>query len=164
MDKKLIIFFLLLLIVISSVMLISFKPYRAKQPITVPLQTNATKFKTLTISDKSLRVEYASTLAEWSKGLSNRISLEKDNGMIFVFPTAQIQNFWMKDTIIPLDIIWVANHKVVGFDHMFPELDTPIEQLKHFYSPSAVDVVIETNLNWTISNNIKIGDVVTYSN
>ncbi|HBB03890.1 TPA: hypothetical protein DCZ39_03240 [Patescibacteria group bacterium] len=37
----------------------------------------------------------------------NRTSMPEDSGMIFVFPKPGIYNFWMKDTLIPLDMIWI---------------------------------------------------------
>lgn len=162
MDKKLFIFALLVLVIITSVIFIKYKPTKAIQTTTTLLPSDALNTKTISIGKTTLQVEFATTSAEWSWGLSNRTSLEKDNGMIFIFSTSQIQSFWMKDTLIPLDIIWIQNHMVVGLDQMFPELDVPIQSLKHFNSPSAVDVVIETNLNWTKNNNIKVGDEIKY--
>jgi uncharacterized membrane protein (UPF0127 family) len=53
-----------------------------------------------------VKVELAQTPQEWEKGLSNRASLAKDSGMLFIFPVVEHYNFWMKDTLIPLDIIW----------------------------------------------------------
>ncbi len=52
-----------------------------------------------------LHVEYAVTPAEQEKGLMNRTSIG-DDGMLFLFDHPQQLTFWMKDTLIPLDIVF----------------------------------------------------------
>lgn len=54
-----------------------------------------------------VRVELARTQKERSRGLMNRASMGADEGMLFVFPREDRWAFWMKDTLIPLDIIWL---------------------------------------------------------
>ncbi|MDP2638895.1 MAG: DUF192 domain-containing protein [Candidatus Azambacteria bacterium] len=56
-----------------------------------------------------IRVEFAKTPEEWQKGLMNRISLAKNSGMLFIFPEEKTREFWMKDTLIPLDIIFISS-------------------------------------------------------
>lgn len=57
--------------------------------------------------DSCFNVEIADSPEEWEKGLMNREYLEKGKGMLFVFEKEGIYKFWMKDTLIPLDIIWI---------------------------------------------------------
>jgi len=52
-------------------------------------------------------VEVARTEAEQELGLMNRTSLPKNGGMLFPFPRPKIASFWMKNTLIPLDMIFV---------------------------------------------------------
>lgn len=60
------------------------------------------------IHDKEYKVEIAESSEEKEKGLSNRESLDKDKGMLFDFSDdIDTVSFWMKDTIIPLDIIFI---------------------------------------------------------
>jgi uncharacterized membrane protein (UPF0127 family) len=54
-----------------------------------------------------LALETASTPAQQERGLMNRTSLSQHTGMIFVFPSDSQVSFWMKDTLIPLDMIFV---------------------------------------------------------
>jgi len=54
-------------------------------------------------------VEFAKTPEEIEKGLMNRSSLPKDSGMLFVFPDEKTRSFWMKNTLIPLDIIFISS-------------------------------------------------------
>lgn len=58
-------------------------------------------------------VEKAQTLEERQIGLSGRGSLGPDRGMLFIFEKDQAGCFWMKDTVIPLDMIWLDSEKRV---------------------------------------------------
>ncbi len=60
------------------------------------------------INDKKYSVEIAETQEEKEKGLSNRKELKENEGMLFVYDKPQHLSFWMKDTEIPLDIIFIS--------------------------------------------------------
>jgi uncharacterized membrane protein (UPF0127 family) len=60
-------------------------------------------------------VELALTPEEQSRGLMFRDHLDQDRGMLFVFQEEGIYPFWMKNTLIPLDIIWIGENKEVVF-------------------------------------------------
>ena len=60
-------------------------------------------------------VEIASTPEELSNGLMFKKSLDKDSGMLFIFPEEEFHSFWMKNTLIPLDIIWINSNKEIIF-------------------------------------------------
>jgi uncharacterized membrane protein (UPF0127 family) len=55
----------------------------------------------------TVRAEVARTPEEREVGLMHRQSLAEGRGMLFVFPDLQIRSFWMKDTLIPLDIAYL---------------------------------------------------------
>ncbi|MEK6845074.1 MAG: DUF192 domain-containing protein, partial [Nanoarchaeota archaeon] len=57
----------------------------------------------------------SSTQEELSKGLMFRESLDKNSGMLFIFPENGIYSFWMKNTLISLDIIWINSNKEIVF-------------------------------------------------
>ena len=59
----------------------------------------------LTIDGKKYQLEEAKSEAEKTKGLSGRKSLDKNLGMIFYFDKPDYLSFWMKDTLIPLQLI-----------------------------------------------------------
>jgi uncharacterized membrane protein (UPF0127 family) len=62
-----------------------------------------------------LGVEVASTRAETQAGLMFRESLAPDAGMLFIFPIQRHQSFWMKNTLIPLDMFFISSSwEVVG--------------------------------------------------
>jgi uncharacterized membrane protein (UPF0127 family) len=58
-----------------------------------------------------IKVEVANTMKKRAEGLMYREHLPKDRGMLFTFDQAQPWTFWMKNTKIPLDIIWVNEKK-----------------------------------------------------
>jgi len=58
------------------------------------------------LNGQRFRVELALTREEQARGLMFRESLPKDSGMLFVFPAAAPRSFWMRNTRIPLDILY----------------------------------------------------------
>jgi len=72
------------------------------------------------------RVEVAVTPEEHARGLMYRSRLADDAGMVFVFEEPSIQRFWMKNTLIPLDMIFIGkDRKIVGVvENAAPETET----------------------------------------
>ena len=60
-------------------------------------------------------VEIASSGEEKKQGLKNRKSLSPNEGMLFIYPEQDQRSFWMKDVLIPLDIIWIDSSKKAVF-------------------------------------------------
>jgi len=74
---------------------------------------------TLPIAGKSFTLQVADDVTKREKGLMFVTSMPADSGMIFVFPAAEPRSFWMKNTPIDLDIIYLgANRKVVSVHTM----------------------------------------------
>jgi uncharacterized membrane protein (UPF0127 family) len=67
------------------------------------------------------RVEIARTPEEQAQGLMFRESLPERAGMLFLFPDKGVHQFWMKNTMIPLDMIWMDS----GGKVLFISADTP---------------------------------------
>jgi uncharacterized membrane protein (UPF0127 family) len=84
-------------------------------PASAPANTAADV--TIETADRKIvfRVEVALTPEEHARGLMYRTRLATDAGMIFIFDEAQIQRFWMKNTLIPLDMVFIgADRRIVG--------------------------------------------------
>jgi len=60
-----------------------------------------------------IQAEIADTMKKRAEGLMYREHLAKDRGMLFTFDQAQAWTFWMKNTKIPLDIIWMNEKKQI---------------------------------------------------
>lgn len=65
-------------------------------------------------SGKTIRVDLALTPREQEIGLMFRTSLPKNYGMLFVFPSEQRLNFWMKNTWTNLDMIFISQDKKIN--------------------------------------------------
>src|SRR5574337_1112000 len=65
----------------------------------------------LALAGHRFTVEIAATDATRERGLMFRTHLAANHGMLFVFPDAQTRYFWMKNTLIPLDIIFFDAHQ-----------------------------------------------------
>ncbi len=95
----------------------------------------------LEVNGKEYDVKVAKTDEEREKGLSDIKSLPKDEGMLFVFDTPEEVSFWMKDTLIPLDIIFIdKNKKVIRTYAGIPNDET-------FLTEDNVLYVLEVNIN-----------------
>lgn len=69
----------------------------------------------------SFHVEIADDADERAQGLMGRSTLAQNKGMLFIFPEEDIRTFWMKDTLIPLDILFFdASGMLVSHAKMMP--------------------------------------------
>ena len=118
----------------------------------------------LSIDRGTWTVEMATTMVEQARGLSYRTSLASDTGMLFVFSSPGVQNFWMKDMHFPLDMIWIgADGTVAGYaqDVPAPAPGTALWNLPVYSSPGGVNEVLEVNAGTVAKYGIKVGDKVT---
>lgn len=79
------------------------------------IKNNSEKIPEVCLEENCFFVELAKTSAEKSKGLMFRESLEDNRGMLFIYDSDGEYNFWMKNTLIPLDIIWINSEREVVF-------------------------------------------------
>jgi uncharacterized membrane protein (UPF0127 family) len=103
-------------------------------------------------------VELATTPAEREQGLMFRKSMAPNAGMLFLYPGEQPVAFWMKNTLIPLDMLFLkADGSIVQIAHNALPLDeTPIP------SNQPVKAVLEVNGGTAAALGIKEGDRVEY--
>jgi uncharacterized membrane protein (UPF0127 family) len=110
-------------------------------PDTSAVDSVATLPVTITAKDRAHRfnVEVARTDAEQDKGLMFRTSLPADGGMLFPFAKPRIGSFWMKNTLIPLDMIFI---RADGSIDRIAENTIP-ESLEPVVSGGEVSAVLE---------------------
>lgn len=104
----------------------------------------------ISIGDKDYTVEVAEEQEDKYKGLSERTSLKKDEGMLFVYDHPQTLEFTMEDTNIDLDIIFIdENGHVTSVYPCKAHSEEPVED-------DGVQFVLEVNIN----SGIKEGDIL----
>ena len=109
-----------------------------------------------------INVEIADDNEERMKGLMFRERLDENAGMLFIFDKEEYKTFWMKNTWIPLDIVFIdKNFKVVDIKNAVP---CKKELCILYKSSQPAEYVLEVNSNFTIKNNINIGDKITIKN
>ncbi len=106
----------------------------------------------------AFQVEIADDEQERETGLMNRDSLPAGQGMLFLFPDARERAFWMKNTHIPLDIIYISKSgEVISIQkNTMPMNETPL----HSFGPAAA--VLEINGGQADVLGIKPGDRITH--
>lgn len=111
------------------------------------------------IKDKEFTLALAQSEERKEIGLSYLESMPSDHGMAFIYKTADIYPFWMKDMNFDLDFIWVRNGKIV---EVTPYVSSkPIDQFKITKPYTAVDTVIELNVGQIEANQLGVGDTVS---
>jgi uncharacterized membrane protein (UPF0127 family) len=103
-------------------------------------------------------VELATTPAQMEQGLMFRRSLAPDSGMLFDFKTPSMATMWMKNTLIPLDMLFVDEHgRIVNIaERAVPESTDTIA------AAAPVRAVIELNGGTVARLGIRPGDQVVF--
>ena len=101
-------------------------------------------------------VEIAASQRQQAKGLMNRKSMAPNEGMLFIFGHSRKTAFWMKNTLIPLDMIFIdKNGRIDHIHHNAKPLDEA-----QITSPRPVAAVLEINGGQAGSWGIEVGDTV----
>ncbi|MBT3298106.1 DUF192 domain-containing protein [archaeon] len=112
---------------------------------------------TLEINGNTINIEIANESAQWMQGLSNREELCYNCGMLFVFENTKVYDFWMKDTYISLDIIYIdESGMIVNIVQAEPCIEETCEGelceelvCEEFSSNFPVKYVLEVNKGYT---------------
>ncbi len=130
------------------------------------ISKEAKEIKYVMLGEKKIKVELALTKEDQAQGLSGRISLKENEGMLFVFDKPGEHNFWMKDMKFPIDIIWIdENFNMV----IYIKKDARPGSYPETYGPSSDSIenakyVLEVPSGFAEKNNLKIGDRVGFEN
>jgi uncharacterized protein len=130
-------------------------------------QTNNTKDDNYTRVDflhpgdtsDTVYVEVADNEQSQEKGLMFRTSLDYDKGMLFVFDHETRESFWMENTPLPLDMVFVdGNLNIIDINHNASPNSTDV-----FTSSGPCKYVVEVNGGYCKEQNISIGDKIKIS-
>jgi len=87
------------------------------------------------------------------QGLMHRDSLAENHGMLFVYGTAQVRSFWMRNTRIPLDIAFIdTNGVIINIEQMEPQSD------QNYFSQGPMLYALEMDLGWFEAKGVGPGD------
>lgn len=117
----------------------------------------------LKIKSRTLLVELVTTQDSIIQGLSDRTEIGSD-GMLFILPTPQPAQFWMKDMLFDLDMVWISNQKIVGITARVPAPSpgTTLNNLPTYPAPQVVDMVLEVpagfveQVGWQVGDNLEL--------
>lgn len=105
-----------------------------------------------------IEIEVADDDQKRARGLMYRKSIPENGGMLFKHEREQIQSFWMKNTYIPLDIIFVNNEKEIVTIH--PNT-SPMKEWSYASTEPAL-YVVEVNAGFCARHNIRTGDKIDF--
>ena len=107
----------------------------------------------------TFNVTVAKTIEERRTGLMYRKKLLNNEGMLFIFPREKIIQLWMKNTYIPLDVIFISENKVIV------DIKKNMEKLSETIVKSKVKsrYALEFNAGLINKLDIKIGDKVLFN-
>jgi len=106
-----------------------------------------------------IKVEIATSSEALEQGLSGRISLPTNQGMLFVFSEVGNRGFWMRNMSFPIGIVWINKDKVVvGVNS---DVD-PSSYPNMFFPPSPIRYVLELNAGYANKNGIVASTTLTF--
>ena len=118
----------------------------------------------VTISGQTILLEVARTSEEQSTGLMYRTHLAADRGMLFVFVPPRSVGFWMKNTLIPLDMVFVSNGVVKYISKQVPPCTADPCPSYGPESNTVIDGVVELRSGRAAELRLKVGDRVEIRN
>lgn len=121
-------------------------------------------FKEVKINDQTLHVEIADEKVEQKLGLMGRDRLVDDHGMLFVYPSVNVPVFWMKNMLIPLDMIFIGPDKKINhiIQNIPPCTEENDENCPTYHSPESTQYILEVKAGYAQAHQIKVGDNVEF--
>lgn len=109
----------------------------------------------VTLGDITISVEIADTFEKRMTGLMYREKLGELNGMLFIFQDERPRSFWMKNTLIPLDIIFINSE----FEIVKIQQTTPCKQdpCPSYLSEKPAKYVVEVNMGFSEEHKVEEG-------
>ena len=107
----------------------------------------------------SIDIEIADNDQKTAQGLMYRSSMPQNAGMLFLMPREDIQGFWMRNTYIPLDMIFVNSMMEIVTIH---RNTTPMKENSYVSTAPAL-YVVEVNAGFCLKNNINKGDKIEFT-
>ena len=155
MKKRKLIIFIVVILLILIFLIYLFIPKKSSY-----LSAN----QQICINEKCFNIELAKTESERKQGLMYRTHLNEDSGMLFLFQEESKHAFWMKNTLLPLDLIWIDKNKdIIKIKKETPPcLETTL--CPSYFPDSDSLYVLEINGGLTEKYNIIPGQKANFKN
>ena len=149
-------FFIKIIILFATVIIFVFLFFHSSSVLLAP-SSKQKLAPEVCYKEHCFSVELVKTESQREKGLMYRTELDKDRGMLFIFDEVGIYPFWMKNTLIPLDIIWISSDNKVVF------INQNTQPCKSLICPSVLPTakakyVLEINAGVSQEIGLKVGD------
>jgi uncharacterized membrane protein (UPF0127 family) len=135
------------------------RPGESKPASLATRKTEASDRVRIVFGTATIDAGVAATWAARRDGLMGRTSLKRDEGLLFVYRTADTRSFWMKNCCIALDILYLEDDgKVIALKTMEPpDPKLPEAELPRFPSPSPCRLVLEVEGGYARAHGVKVG-------
>ena len=124
--------------------------FQKEGELTIADSTNSIKAK--------IDIEIADTDYERQLGLMKRVSMEEKQGMLFIFPADAMQSFWMRNTLISLDMIFINSSKEI----VTIQKNTKVLSDQSYPSSAPAKFVLEVIGGFTDKYKLNVGDKVSW--
>jgi uncharacterized membrane protein (UPF0127 family) len=107
---------------------------------------------------KRLTLDAAINPQQHAFGLMNRSFMAENDGMIFIFQDERVREFWMKDTLIDLDIAYISkDKKIIDIQTMKAAISVLQTNFPTYPSKAPAKYAVEMNAGWFKKNKISLG-------
>lgn len=140
-------------IIIIATLLVGLFLWWSRQPDTIEVKLN----------NQVIWAEVAQTEMEKREGLMYREDLDEDVGMLFVYESPVPANFWMKNTLIPLDMIFIRPDKTINhIEKNAPPCPPEVVDCPSYTSHELTQYVLEVNAGYAQKHGIEPADVAEF--
>lgn len=110
----------------------------------------------LRLGETVVQAEVVASPEKLYLGLGGRRHLPWGTGMLFVLPSREVQTFCMRGMLIPIDIIWIDQNRVIGWHENLQPQDPGT-----FTSPGPVNLVLEVPAGFVAATGLRVGTKLT---
>mgnify|MGYP001815533790 FL=1 len=130
----------------------------------VPANSAASNLpQAITAAGTIISLELALTPEEIGQGLMYRPHLAENSGMLFLFRQERVPSFWMKDTMIPLDLLFLDGHGVI-LEISENAQPCAVEPCPQYIPTHAAWAVLEVNAGFAARHGLAAGDTLAFVN
>ena len=110
-----------------------------------------------------IKTEFVYDTASALRGMQFRSSIAPDHGMLYAHRTPGKYGYWMFQTLIPLDMIWMdPKHNVVEIVESAPPCKTPATQCPHYGGSEVAQYVLQLGAGMARKYSLKVGDTINW--